>query len=197
MTGPGPAGTGRCGQLTPRCACARRCCCRCTRLKTRGPRRRPPPCPQAQLRAQLLAQLQAKGLDALRGGGADAGGLIPAARCGAPHGAAHAAPPGAKLWTAAMDALVADHLSACGHACALSVFAAEAGLPDGGPAALGRDDLLALLQLDSRHPAARDALARLQDTREGECAGWSALPPLAEPASQANTYFCLPTSLFA
>jgi hypothetical protein len=61
-----------------------------------------------------------------------------------------------------MDCVVADHLQSAGLDCALSVFAAESGLDAAGGAALGRGDVLALLRLGERHPAAAAALERLQ-----------------------------------
>jgi len=132
---------------------------------------------KAQLRAQLLSKIQLKGntiLDApasnasSSSGGGCAGGLIPALH---PHPDQSAArhlsrPPQqqqhARIWRAAMDALVADHLAAYGHGCSLSVFAAEAALSEAG--ALGREDVLALLRLGDGHPATANALQRLAPT---------------------------------
>jgi hypothetical protein len=129
---------------------------------------------QAQLRAQLLAQLQP-------GARAAPGALLVAA----PARDQFALPTsltqqqqqqqrpsrnGTRLWRAAMDALVADHLAACGRACSLSVFAAEAHLPDHGSSgggALGRDDLLVLLRLAERHPAVHGELRRLAADEDG------------------------------
>ncbi len=134
---------------------------------------------QTQLRMQLLNKLKAKGSvpdaspshltdRAISGSG---GGLIAAHRpadqphaYAPPHAARGRAP---RLWRAAMDALVADHLAACGLACSLSVFAAEAGLPSesGGAAAasaLGGEEVLELLRLGERQPAAAAALRGLE-----------------------------------
>lgn len=101
--------------------------------------------PQAQLRTQLLARLQQP-----------AGALAPAAggrapdqgACGGVQGGAHG---GGGLWRAAMDSLVADHLEARGLTCSLSVFAAEAALPDGGPP-LRRADVADLVRLGAWAP---------------------------------------------
>jgi hypothetical protein len=121
---------------------------------------------QAQLRAQLVAQLGGAAgpkpdlIPAFRPGGSDqAACAAGAAATPAQPLLQHGDPAAPRLWRAAMDSLVADHLAACGLGCALSVFAAEAGLPDAG-APLARADLLALLRLPERHPAAADAMAQ-------------------------------------
>ncbi|KIY99420.1 hypothetical protein MNEG_8544 [Monoraphidium neglectum] len=148
---------------------------------------------KAQLRAQLLAQLQP-------GARAAPGALLVAA----PARDQFALPTsltqqqqqqqrpsrnGTRLWRAAMDALVADHLAACGRACSLSVFAAEAHLPDHGSSgggALGRDDLLVLLRLAERHPAVHGELRRLAADEDGAGSlGASLLEALAAADSSA------------
>jgi hypothetical protein len=119
----------------------------------------PPGAPRAKRPSGLIPAYR-PGDDQGSGGGA-AGDGAPA-HDAAPAGgtAAGTLPPAPRLWRAAMDGLVADHLAARGLGCALSVFAAEAGLPDAGPS-LGPADVLALLRLPERHPAAAGALAGL------------------------------------
>lgn len=113
---------------------------------------------QAQLRAQLLSQLQSKGQIPASAAESAAAALIAT-------GAQQDQQPrdqqrqGAKLWRAAMDALVADHLASCGLECSLSVFAAEAAMPDAG-APFGPDDLLTLLRIQERHPDMHHMLTR-------------------------------------